>query len=201
MTTLVRPTLRCLSCGLNQFESQRCRRCRKPLEKLIALVEIKPEPHQPEPTPEPDQSDQPDQPAYLHPERAGSQYDTSPWRHGRWSDKRAHRYWTNLISVRVKTLRKHRSLFQRELAALLDCPRTYISKIENRKAVPNIPQLARIACCLKIRLSSLVMSEQELAERVLLNDPFLAEVRAQLVNLDGTAQARIIQAARKFTRS
>src|ERR1700748_447950 len=49
------------------------------------------------------------------------------------------------VARAVRELRKGRNLSQRQLAGRMQVPRTYISKIENGKAMPTLSSLARLA--------------------------------------------------------
>ena len=54
------------------------------------------------------------------------------------------------VARAVRDLRKGRNLSQRQLAGRMQVPRTYISKIENGKAMPTLSSLARLASALEI---------------------------------------------------
>ena len=64
------------------------------------------------------------------------------------------------IAAVVKSLRLHLGLSQRSLARIIGCPRTYISKIENRGVTPTLSSLERIADALKISLYRLIFSAE-----------------------------------------
>ena len=53
------------------------------------------------------------------------------------------------VARAVRDLRKGRNLSQRQLASRMQVPRTYISKIENGKAMPTLSSLARLAAALR----------------------------------------------------
>jgi transcriptional regulator with XRE-family HTH domain len=87
----------------------------------------------------------------------------------------------------VREIRKARHLSQRQLAGRMQVPRTYISKIENGKAIPTLGSLERLAAALEVNVSQLVRdarSRRDEEVAFILGDPFLAEVAALLPHLD-----------------
>ena len=91
------------------------------------------------------------------------------------------------VSVQVREIRRSRHLSQRQLAARMEVPRTYISKIENGKAIPTLGSLERLATALEINLSQLVRDSRSVRDEevcAILADPFLAEIAALLPSLD-----------------
>ena len=69
----------------------------------------------------------------------------------------------------------------------MQVPRTYISKIENGKAIPTLGSLERLAAALEVDVSQLVRdarSRREEEVAAVMADPFLAEIAALLPNLD-----------------
>jgi transcriptional regulator with XRE-family HTH domain len=91
------------------------------------------------------------------------------------------------VAGQVRDIRKARHLSQRQLASRMQVPRTYISKIENGKAIPTLGSLERLADALEVEVSRLVRDarsrrEEEIA--AILADPFLAEIATLLPRLD-----------------
>jgi len=91
------------------------------------------------------------------------------------------------VAAQVREIRRARHLSQRQLAGRMQVPRTYISKIENGKAIPTLGSLERLARALEVEVSQLVRDsrsrrEEEVAS--ILADPFLAEIAALLPHLD-----------------
>jgi transcriptional regulator with XRE-family HTH domain len=91
------------------------------------------------------------------------------------------------VARAVREARRERGLSQRQLAGRMLVPRTYISKIENGKAMPTLSSLARLASALEIDICDLVRdarsrrSEETIS---VLADPFLAEIAPYIAQLD-----------------
>ena len=58
------------------------------------------------------------------------------------------------VASAVRDLRRVRNLSQRQLAGRMGVPRTYISKIENGKAMPTLSSLDRLARALQVDIST-----------------------------------------------
>lgn len=91
------------------------------------------------------------------------------------------------VAGQVREIRRARHLSQRQLASRMQVPRTYISKIENGKAIPTLGSLERLADALGIEVCQLVRDarsrrDEEVAS--ILADPFLAEIAGLLPRLD-----------------
>ena len=76
-------------------------------------------------------------------------------------------------------LRQKSGLSQRQLALKMQVPRTYVSKIENEKAMPTLSSLQRLATALEVSMGDLLKGssrtlEDEIAD--LMHDEFIAEV-------------------------
>jgi len=87
------------------------------------------------------------------------------------------------VARAVRELRRRRSLSQRQLAGRMQVPRTYISKIENARAVPTLSSLQRLADALEVPLTELLADRRDLAHDVLA-DPFIAEIAPLLLKID-----------------
>ena len=103
------------------------------------------------------------------------------------------------VAAQVRDIRKARHLSQRQLASRMQVPRTYISKIENGKAIPTLGSLERLAEALEVDVSHLVRDarsrrEEEVAS--ILADPFLAEIAALLPHLDSLQKTLLYGAVR-----
>src|SRR5579863_7341329 len=91
------------------------------------------------------------------------------------------------VAAQVRDIRRARHLSQRQLAGRMQVPRTYISKIENGKAIPTLGSLERLAAALEVEVSQLVRDSRSRREEevaAILADPFLAEIAAMLPHLD-----------------
>ena len=69
------------------------------------------------------------------------------------------------VAGQVREIRKARHLSQRQLASRMQVPRTYISKIENGKAIPTLGSLERLACALEVEVSRLVRDARSVAKK------------------------------------
>lgn len=91
------------------------------------------------------------------------------------------------VAGQVRDIRRARHLSQRQLAGRMQVPRTYISKIENGKAIPTLGSLERLADALEIDVCQLVRDTRSRREEeidAILADPFLAEIASLLPRLD-----------------
>jgi transcriptional regulator with XRE-family HTH domain len=91
------------------------------------------------------------------------------------------------VAAAVRDLRHVRNLSQRQLAARMNVPRTYISKIENGKAMPTLSSLDRLARALEVDMSALLRdanTRHSNEASMLMADPFLAEIAAYTSKLD-----------------
>src|SRR5271154_4953985 len=91
------------------------------------------------------------------------------------------------VASAVRDLRHVRNLSQRQLAARMGVPRTYISKIENGKAMPTLSSLDRLARALQVDISALLRDSNTRHRdetAVLMTDPFLAEIALYTSQLD-----------------
>ncbi len=91
------------------------------------------------------------------------------------------------VAHAVRDLRHVHNLSQRQLAVRMGVPRTYISKIENGKAMPTLSSLDRLARALGVDIAALLRDathrhSDETA--VLTADPFLAEIAAYTSQLN-----------------
>jgi len=103
------------------------------------------------------------------------------------------------VAVQVREMRRARHLSQRQLAGRMQVPRTYISKIENGKAIPTLGSLERLAAALGVDVRMLVRdarSRRDEEVSSILNDPFLAEIAALLSHLDSLHRTLLLGAVR-----
>jgi transcriptional regulator with XRE-family HTH domain len=91
------------------------------------------------------------------------------------------------VAGQVRDIRKARHLSQRQLAGRMQVPRTYISKIENGKAIPTLGSLERLANALDVDISQLVRDARSVRDEevaAIFADPFLAEIASLLQHLE-----------------
>jgi transcriptional regulator with XRE-family HTH domain len=103
------------------------------------------------------------------------------------------------VARQVREMRRARHLSQRQLAGRMQVPRTYISKIENGKAIPTLGSLERLASALGVEVRHLVRdarSRRDEEVAAILGDPFLAEVAAILPHLDSLHRTLFVGAVR-----
>jgi len=103
------------------------------------------------------------------------------------------------VAGQVRELRRARHLSQRQLAGRMQVPRTYISKIENGKAIPTLGSLERLSLALGVEVRQLVRdarSRREEEVTSILSDPFLAEIAPLLPHLDSLHRTLFFGAVR-----
>src|ERR1700761_5313466 len=107
------------------------------------------------------------------------------------------------VAGQVREIRRARHLSQRQLAGRMQVPRTYISKIENGKAIPTLGSLERLANALEVEVSQLLRDSRSRREEevaAILADPFLAEIAALLPHLDSLHRTLIYGSLRDMIR-
>src|SRR6201996_9112662 len=107
------------------------------------------------------------------------------------------------VAGQVREIRRARHLSQRQLASRMQVPRTYISKIENGKAIPTLGSLERLASALEVDICQLVRDgrsqrEEEIAE--IFADPFLAELAQYLPKMDSLQRQMLMTQVRDKVR-
>ncbi len=103
------------------------------------------------------------------------------------------------VAGQVREIRRARHLSQRQLASRMQVPRTYISKIENGKAIPTLGSLQRLACALEVDMSQLVRDSRSRRDEevaAILSDPLLAEIATLLPRLDSLHRTLVYGSAR-----
>lgn len=122
--TSARPTLRCVHCKLVQYPTVKgdCRKCHKNPYELVTKVVL---------------------PADgVNAGDAGSTMVSSV---SHWARTISSQAFSENIGNSLKLLRLAADLSQRDLATIMACPRTYISKIENAQACPTVKSFRRFA--------------------------------------------------------
>ena len=99
------------------------------------------------------------------------------------------------IAAAIRMFRQKSGLSQRQLALRMAVPRTYVSKIENEKAVPTLSSLERLATALEVSVADLLRGstrtlEDEIAE--LMGDDFMSQLVSLLPQLDATQRSTLL---------
>src|ERR1700759_2843848 len=103
------------------------------------------------------------------------------------------------VARAVRDARRGRNLSQRQLAGRMQVPRTYISKIENGKAMPTLSSLARLAAALEIGFCNLLRdasSRKHEETASILGDPFLAELAPYISQMDTLQRSMFLNQVR-----
>ncbi len=107
------------------------------------------------------------------------------------------------VATAVRDLRRVRNLSQRQLAARMNVPRTYISKIENGKAMPTLSSLDRLAKALQVDISALLRdapTRHKDEAAMLTSDPFLAEIAKYAAHLNSTQKSIFLNHVRELAQ-
>ncbi|MGB6130729.1 MAG: helix-turn-helix transcriptional regulator [Acidobacteriaceae bacterium] len=105
------------------------------------------------------------------------------------------------VARAVREARHERNLSQRQLAGRMQVPRTYISKIENGKAVPTLSSLERLANALEIGICDLLrdgQSRRACDTAAIMADPFLADIAQLAAKLDGFQRSMFLNQVREL---
>jgi len=105
------------------------------------------------------------------------------------------------VAQAVRDLRRVRNLSQRQLAGRMGVPRTYISKIENGKAMPTLSSLDRLARALQVDISALLRdatTRHRDETAMLMTDPFLAEIASYVSQLDALQKSIFLNHVREL---
>ncbi len=108
------------------------------------------------------------------------------------------------VATAVRDLRRVRNLSQRQLAGRMGVPRTYISKIENGKAMPTLSSLDRLARALQVDISALLRDAPKRHQNetdLLMADPFLAEVAKFAPHLTSTQKSIFLNHVRELAQT
>jgi transcriptional regulator with XRE-family HTH domain len=105
------------------------------------------------------------------------------------------------VARAVRDIRRARGLSQRQLAGRMQVPRTYISKIENAKAMPTLSSLERLAQALEVDICVLLRdarSRVQAETMAIMSDPFLAEIASLVSQLDGFQRSMFLNQVREM---
>ncbi len=106
------------------------------------------------------------------------------------------------LAASIRSMRLRNGLSQRQLAARMSVPRTYVSKIENEKATPTLSSLERLAKALEATVPDLLSGGERNREeevRELMQDPFVAEMLPFVNQLNGMQMSSILTQVRDLT--
>jgi transcriptional regulator with XRE-family HTH domain len=106
------------------------------------------------------------------------------------------------LATSIRSLRLRSGLSQRQLAARMSVPRTYVSKIENEKATPTLSSLERLARALEVTVPDLLSGgernrQEEIGE--LMKDQFIAELMPFVAQLNGMQLSSVLAQVRDLT--
>ena len=106
------------------------------------------------------------------------------------------------LAASIRSLRLRNGLSQRQLAARMSVPRTYVSKIENEKATPTLSSLDRLARALEVTVPDLLSGGERNRQeeiRELAQDQFIAEILPLVAQLSGIQMSSIVAQVRDLT--
>ncbi len=106
------------------------------------------------------------------------------------------------VAAAIRMLRQRSGLSQRQLAMRMQVPRTYVSKIENEKAMPTLSSLQRLATALEVQVGDLLKGtsrslEDEIAD--LMQDDFMSQVIPFLDKLDAMQRSNLLAQVRDLS--
>ena len=106
------------------------------------------------------------------------------------------------VASTIRMLRQKSGLSQRQLALRMSVPRTYVSKIENEKAMPTLSSLQRLATALEVSMADLLKGssrslEDDIAD--LMHDEFIAEIIQCLDKLDSMQRSSLLSQVRDLS--
>jgi len=106
------------------------------------------------------------------------------------------------IATAIRMFRQKSGLSQRQLAMRMQVPRTYVSKIENEKAMPTLSSLQRLATALEVSMADLLKGsgrslDDEIAD--LMQDDFLAQVMPYVKQLDAMQRSTLLSQVRDLS--
>ena len=106
------------------------------------------------------------------------------------------------IATAIRSLRLRSGLSQRQLALRMAVPRTYVSKIENEKAVPTLSSLQRLATALEVGVADLLRGcARTLDDEIddLMRDDLIAQVMPFLEKLDAMQRSTLLAQVRDLS--
>jgi transcriptional regulator with XRE-family HTH domain len=107
------------------------------------------------------------------------------------------------LATVLRELRLRAGLSQRQLAARLPGPRSYVSKLENEKATPTLSSLERVATALGVTVAALLTECERGTSRVrseLLADPWVASLAPFVSSLSLVQRSALLAELSAMTR-
>lgn len=106
------------------------------------------------------------------------------------------------VAAAIRMLRQKSGLSQRQLAMRMQVPRTYVSKIENEKAMPTLSSLQRLATALEVPMGDLLKGatrslEDEISD--LMQDDFMSQVIPYIDKLDAMQRSSLLSQVRDLS--
>jgi len=172
-----REVLRCQHCQLVQFRTQSdlCRRCVKPLPSWIPFGVT---------------ADEEENPSEVSDCNAGE---------SEMPIDRAGRNRRISIGAKIKQVREERGLTQVEMSSLLEIPRSYLSRIENRRLLPGPLMVAKFAEALEMDISDLLPPERRKdGNRLFPSDAGLAALYSQIAKLPVQELGKVLEVVRRM---
>ena len=106
------------------------------------------------------------------------------------------------VATAIRMFRQKSGLSQRQLAMRMQVPRTYVSKIENEKAMPTLSSLQRLAVALEVSMADLLKgSNRSLEDEItdLMQDQFMAELMPYIKQLDAMQRSTLLSQLRELS--
>jgi len=106
------------------------------------------------------------------------------------------------VATAIRMFRQKSGLSQRQLALRMQVPRTYVSKIENEKAMPTLSSLQRLATALEVSMADLLKgSNRTLEDDIgdLMQDEFIAQMVPYLNKLDAMQRTSLLSQMRELS--
>jgi transcriptional regulator with XRE-family HTH domain len=104
------------------------------------------------------------------------------------------------VAATIRSLRQRSGMSQRQLAERMNVPRTYVSKIENEKAMPTLSSLERLAVALQVNVVDLLGNASTVNPiRELLSDDFIADLVPYLKKLNAVQWQSVLNEIRDLS--
>lgn len=106
------------------------------------------------------------------------------------------------VAASIRMFRQKSGLSQRQLAMRMQVPRTYVSKIENEKAMPTLSSLERLAGALEVSMADLLKGsnrtlDDEIAD--LMRDDFISQILPHFQQLDAMQRSNLLSQMRELS--